>query len=86
MSNWHAHQFFLSDWCTKIGKFFSERMISLANLLANAHRTILDHDRTYEIVFLRMSKRIIERLQHKEDFTSVMFHDFLLDEYASANT
>ena len=64
---------------------FSKRVINVGNLLAGAHRTRLDHGSIGKMVVSRMSKRLKERARRKEALSSVMLHDVLSDEHASAN-
>ena len=60
-------------------------MIAVANILADVHRARLDHDNIDKVFMLRMSTRLMERVQHKEAFTSIVFRDALSDEHSSAN-
>ena len=68
-----------------VSKSFSERTISVVNLLVHAHRARLDHDNIDNMVILHMSKKPIERVRQKADFTSIVFHDVLSNEHAGAN-
>ena len=63
---------------------FSKRVINVGNL-AGAHHTRLDHGSIGKMVVSRMSKRLKERARRKEALSSVMLHDVLSDEHASAN-
>ena len=64
---------------------FSERIISVANLLVDVHRILLDQSNIDNVIVLLMSKRFMKRSRHKEAFASVIFHDVLSNEYASTN-
>ena len=64
---------------------FSECMISAANLLVETHRISLVHDFIGNLIVLRMSKRFMESVTHKDAFTSIVFHDVFSDEHPSAN-
>ena len=60
-------------------------MISSVNIFVDTHRVRLDHDKIDKIVFLRRSKRLMERFRQKEAFTYVMFQGILSDEHASTS-
>ena len=52
---------------------FSERVISAVNLLVYFHHIHLDHDDADKMVTMRMSERIINRVQLEEMITSISF-------------
>ena len=56
---------------------FSERMISVENLLVDEHLRRLGQNIVDVMVVLRMNKRFMERMRHKEAFVSIMFKDVL---------
>ena len=83
-STWRVQKFSFSDWAVNI-RIFSERMISAANLLVDTHRILLGHDHIDKLIVFRMTKMLMERERHKEDFASIVFHHALSDEYVSSN-
>ena len=55
-------------------------MTSAANLLVDTHRLLLDDEHMDKMIFLRMSKRLMERFRTKKAFSLVMFSDILSGE------
>ena len=66
-----------------ISESFSQQIISAANLLVEVHHIRLDHKSIDKMVGWRTSKRFMERVQRKNAFTSIMFHNSLTHEHAS---
>ena len=61
---------------------FSERMISIANLLVETHWLHLNDKMIDKLIVLRMSKRFMERVGSKNVFSLVMFGNVLSHESA----
>ena len=57
----------------------------MANIFTDMYRIRLDHDNIDKIIVLHVNKRFIERVQRKEAFTSIIFHDDFSHEHASLN-
>ena len=63
-------------------KSFSERMISAANLLVDAHRLHLNDDMIDKLIILRMDKRFMERVRSKKVFSSIIIGNIESDQSA----
>ena len=55
-------------------------MASAANLLVDTHWLHLNDEMTDKMIFLRVNKRLMERVRTKKAFSSVMFGNILSDE------
>ena len=58
---------------------FSQRMMSAANLLVDTRRLHLNNEMADKMITLHMSKRLMERVRTKNDFSSAMFGSILSD-------
>ena len=52
---------------------FSERMISCANLLVDAHRLKFGDDVIDKLIVLRMNKKFMDRMRSKTTFATMTF-------------
>ena len=58
---------------------FSERMTSAVNLLIDTYRFHLNDEMIDKMIASRVSKRFMERVRTKYNFSSVMFGNILSD-------
>ena len=69
----------------KTSKRFSERIVSVSNLIFDMHHIRWDQNNIDKMIVLRMNKRFMKIVRVKEAFTSIMFHDVLSNKYTSTN-
>ena len=60
-------------------------MISAANILVDVHHIFLDQEKIDKMIFLYISKRLIERVRGKEAFAFIMLHNVLPNNHVSTN-
>ena len=72
MSPRNVYEISCATWGFDLGEF-SERIISSANLLVDAHRLKFVDDAIDKRIVLRMNKKLMDRMRSKTTFATMTF-------------